>query len=399
MREAWRWFGPSDPIPLAHVRQAGATDVVTALHRRPSGSVWPIDEIEERKAIVDAAGLRWSVVESLPVSENIKARSGAWREDVDAYRMSLANLASCGIRTVCYNFMPLLDWTRTDLSFAMPNGSRALRFDADAFAAFDLFILRRANAEQDWHQDQVRRAAELHRVLSDSAKAELTRSIIAGLPGAAEHYSIEMLRDALLCYGDVGVEGLRTNLVEFIRAVAPTAMEHRVNLCIHPDDPPFSLLGLPRIVSVAADVDALFAGCELQANGLTFCTGSFGVRAENHLAAMIERFAQRIHFVHLRNTRREPVVGAGQPSFHEADHLAGDVDMVEVIRALLSEERRRVATGRVDAVIPMRPDHGHQMLDDLNKQTNPGYSAIGRLRGLAELRGIAAAIHWLDEPH
>ena len=395
MQETWRWFGPHDPVPLAHVRQAGATGVVTALHHLPNGVAWPLAEIEKRKAEVESAGLRWSVVESLPVSEEIKTRTGHWRDHLDAYRASLANLAASGIRTVCYNFMPVLDWTRTDLAYPMPDGSRALRFDADAFAAFDLFILRRPAAEGEWHADQIDRARVVHAALSEADRALLTRTIIAGLPGAEEHYTLEMFRDALACYRSIDAAILRSHLFDFVRAVAPTAAELGIRLCIHPDDPPFPLLGLPRVVSRAADVEALLAAADVSANGLTFCTGSLGVRPDNDLPAMVRQFASRIHFVHLRSTRRESMRGEGRPSFHEAAHLDGDVDMVRIIRELLAEERRRRERGREDATIPMRPDHGHQMLDDLGKVTNPGYSAIGRLRGLAELRGVALAIERL----
>jgi mannonate dehydratase len=396
MMETWRWFGPNDPVPLPHVRQAGAAGIVTALHHIPNGTIWPVDEIEKRKSQIQAAGLVWSVVESLPVSEDVKTQTGQWRKHLDAYRQSLVNLAKCGIRTVCYNFMPVLDWTRTDLSAVMTDGSRALRFDADAFAAFDLLILRRSDAEKDWHPDQIRRARGVFEQMSEQARQALTRTIIAGLPGAEEHYTLDMFRNALGRYREITADALASHLNEFVQAVIPTAAEAGVNMCIHPDDPPFPLLGLPRVLSTAADVQRLFSAADVPANGLTFCTGSFGVRPDNDLPAMFRRFGSRIHFVHLRNTLREPMAGNGRPSFHEADHLDGDVDMVAVIRELLREERRRAGAGISNTSIPMRPDHGHQMLDDLSKKTNPGYSAIGRLRGLAELRGVARAVAQLD---
>jgi mannonate dehydratase len=396
MKETWRWFGPNDPVPLAHIRQAGATGVVAALHHIPNGAVWSIEEIQRRKSLIESAGLEWSVVESLPVSEDIKTRTGKYREHLDAYRQSLANLGACGIHTVCYNFMPVLDWTRTDLAATMPDGSRALRFDADAFAAFDLFILRRDAAEKDWHPDQIHRARSLFDGMSSPTRDGLTRTIIAGLPGAEEHYTLEMFRSALARYSNIRADELASHLAQFIQAVIPAAVEASVNLCIHPDDPPFPLLGLPRVMSTAAHVRRHFAAADVAANGLTFCTGSFGVRADNDLPAMVREFGPRIHFVHLRSTLREPMPGAGQPSFHEANHLDGDVDMIAVIGELLKEENRRSRAGRSDAVVAMRPDHGHQMLDDLSKTTNPGYSAIGRLRGLAELRGVARAVTQLS---
>ena len=390
MKETWRWFGPKDPVPLPHIRQAGASGIVSALHHIPNGTVWSVDEISKRKTQIESAGLEWSVVESLPVSEEIKTQTGKWREHIDAYRKSLINLGACGIGTVCYNFMPVLDWTRTDLASVMPDGSRALRFDADAFAAFDLFILKRSGAEADWDLQQIRRAQTAFENMSDSAREKLTRTIIAGLPGAEESYTLEMFRGALYRYRDITADGLASHLAEFVRVVIDAAIEANVMLCIHPDDPPFPLLGLPRVMSTAAHVQRLFSNVDSIANGLTFCTGSFGVRADNDLPAMVRQFGSRIHFVHLRSTAREPMPGPGQPSFHEADHLDGDVDMVAVITELL-----RIEHGK--SPIPMRPDHGHQMLDDLNKTTNPGYSAIGRLRGLAELRGVARAVSQLNQ--
>lgn len=389
MKHTWRWFGPQDPVPLSHVRQAGAAGVVTALHHIPVGAVWSIDEIMARKKIVEDAGLEWSVVESLPVSEDIKTQTGAWRQHLDHYRASLRNLAQCGIRTVCYNFMPVLDWTRTDLAYAMPDGGLALRFDAAAFAAFDLFVLKRKNAERDWTPPQIAHARTIYDAMDDAAHARLMRTIIAGLPGAEASYTLDQFRDMLACYRDIGADGLRANLASFAREIGPTAAEADVRLCIHPDDPPFPLLGLPRVLSAADDVRSLFNAFDDRANGLTFCTGSFGVRPDNDLPAMVRAFADRIHFIHLRSTKREPNP-QGFATFHESPHLDGDVDMVAVIREVVAEERRR--GGREDAQIPMRPDHGHQILDDIGKRTNPGYSAIGRLKGLAELRGAERAV-------
>jgi len=387
MQETWRWFGPDDPVPLAHVRQAGASGVVTALHHLAPGVAWPVEEIERRRAEIRAAGLDWAVVESIPVSEAIKTRTGDWRAHLAAWQESLRNLARCGIRTVCYNFMPVLDWTRTDLAWPMPDGALALRFDADAFAAFDLFILRRSGAEADWDDDRIARARALEQALDEAG----VRTVIAGLPGAGTGYTLGMFRDALERYRGMGPDDLRASLGAFLDTVVPVAEEAGVRLAIHPDDPPRPLLGLPRVVSTAADGRGILERVDAPANGLTLCTGSYGVRADNDLPAMVREFGPRIHFLHLRSTRREP----DPLSFHEAPHLDGDVDMVAVIRAVVAEERRRAASGRADAAIPMRPDHGHQMLDDIGRKVNPGYSAIGRLRGLAELRGVARAIEAL----
>lgn len=391
MKQTWRWFGPNDPISLAHVRQAGATGIVSALHHLPNGAVWTIDEIERRKAEIEAAGLVWSVVESIPVSEDVKTRSGNRLAHIDAYRQSIRNLAACGISIVCYNFMPVIDWTRTDLKYRLPDGALALRFDANEFAAFDLFILNRADAERDWGPERVSTARAVFEAMSDAARDQLTRNIIAGLPGAEESYTLDMFRAALARYAEIGESDLRANLLEFAGAISETAAEVGVRLGIHPDDPPRSLLGLPRVLSTAADTRALLAASPEVANGLTFCAGSFGVRADNDLVAMVREFADRIHFVHLRSTLREE----DPESFHEAAHLDGDVDMVGVISALVAEERRRAEAGRADAEIPMRPDHGHQLLDDQTRDSRPGYPAIGRLRGLAELRGVMRAVEAL----
>lgn len=388
MEQTWRWFGPDDPVPLAHVRQAGATGIVSALHHLPTGAVWPVAEIERRKAEIEAAGLTWSVVESIPVSEDIKTRTGRWREHLDAYGQSIRNLAACGVRTVCYNFMPVIDWTRTDLSYRLPDGSLSLRFDATAFAAFDLFILKRPGAEDEHGPARVVAARKLYDAMDEAARLRLTRTIIAGLPGAEETYTLAMMGDALARYHGAGTDDLRSQLGEFLDAIMPVAEEVGVKLALHPDDPPRPLLGLPRIVSTADDIRWILGRNQAPNNGLTFCTGCYGVRPDNDLVAMVREFSDRIHFLHLRATRRED----DALSFHEAAHLDGDVDMVGVIREVLAAERRRAAAHRPDAAIPMRPDHGHQMLDDLGKRVNPGYSAIGRLKGLAEIRGVERAI-------
>ena len=392
MLETWRWFGPDDPVPLAHVRQAGATGVVTALHHLPNGVAWPVEAIERRQAEVRAAGLEWVVVESLPVSEDLKTRSGSWRAHLAAYRESLRTLARRGIRIVCYNFMPVLDWIRTDLAYRLPDGALALRFDATAFAAFDLFLLRRSGAEADWDAPRTEKARAYLRALDEAGRDRLVRTIIAGLPGAEEGYTLAMFRTALDRYRGVGADGLRAALGEFLAAVVPAAEEAGVRLAIHPDDPPRPLLGLPRVVSTAADARRILDRVDAPANGLTLCTGSYGVRPDNDLPAMAREFADRIHFLHLRSTRRE---AADPESFHEAAHLDGDVDMVAVVRAVVAEERRRASFGREDREIPLRPDHGHQILDDVGKAVNPGYSAIGRLKGLAELRGVFRAVEAL----
>ena len=388
MEETWRWFGPKDKVPLAHVKQAGATGIVTALHHVPNGTVWSKDEIARRKGEIEASGMRWSVVESIPISEEIKTRTGDWKKHVDAYAQSIRNLASQGVGTVCYNFMPVIDWTRTDLYYKLPDGSLSLRFDATEFAAFDLFILKRQGAEAEYTPDRIEAARRCYAAMDAAQREKLTRVIIAGLPGAEESYTLEMFREALARYRGVGRDEFRDRLGEFLDAVTPAAEEAGVKLAIHPDDPPRSLLGLPRIVSTAEDARWILERVESPNNGLTFCTGCYGVRPDNDLVAMAKEFADRIHFLHLRSTKRE----ADPESFFEADHLAGDVDMVGVITEVLKEERKRESAGRADREIPMRPDHGHQMLDDIDKSVNPGYSAIGRLRGLAELRGVATAV-------
>ncbi len=390
MRESWRWFGPLDRISLAEVAQTGASGVVSALHEVPYGDVWSVDAIRERQALVAAdpdLGLRWDVVESLPVHEDIKRGEGRLDGLFASYRQSLANLAECGIRTVCYNFMPVLDWTRTQFDAPVRGGGRALRFSAVHAAAFDICMLARPGAEAD-HLPQVAAAGRAwHESATESARAELLTAIMSGLPGAYARYDVPGLREVLARWDGVTRADLEAAFDRFLAEVVPTAEELGLRLCVHPDDPPWPIFGLPRIVSTEADVARLLDAAPSPANGLTFCSGAFGARAENDLAAMLRRFADRVHFVHLRNVARE-----ADGSFHEAAHLDGDADMVALIRALLAEEARRRAAGREDHEIPFRPDHGHELAGDVGRGTHPGYPLVGRLRGLAELRGVIAAL-------
>jgi len=391
MKECWRWFGPQDLISLDQIKQAGSTGVVSALHHIYGGQAWPVDEVLRRKAEIESAGLVWSVIESIPIHKSIKLRSGPQGQYIDAWKDTLAAIAKAGVPVVCYNFMPLVDWTRTNLKWRLPSTGYALRFDAVDFAAYDLFQLKRRSAELDYTPERVAAARARFKSMSEMQQNELEHAIIAGLPGAESSYNCQQFRESREEWNGIAPDNLRSALVDFLKEVVPVAEELGIRLAIHPDDPPWPLFGLPRAVSTASDARSILGAIDSPANGLTFCVGSYGARPDNDLLAMIDEFAPRIHFAHLRQVVRE-----ADGSFYEAEHLRGSSDMVGVIRALLREESRRRRARRPDHQIPMRPDHGHLLADDINKKTNPGYSYIGRLKGLAELRGVMEGLRYAN---
>ncbi|MDC8831487.1 mannonate dehydratase [Alteromonas gilva] len=390
MIETWRWFGPDDAITLKKIKQAGATGIVTSLHEVATGDVWHKEDIIARKQLIESEGLTWEVIESIPVHNDIKTRTGNYQQLIENYKTSVKNAAECGVYTICYNFMPVVDWTRTNLMYQLPNQSHALRFEMTDFAAYDIFILQRDGARESYSPEVVKKAENKFAGLSDAARLELEKNIIAGLPGGEGSYTRDTIRGAIEQFIALGTEGFRENLRKFLQAVIPVAESVGARMCIHPDDPPFSLFGLPRVVSTAEDARKVLDACPSVANGLTMCAGSFGARGDNDLVAMVKEFAERVYFVHLRNVTRE-----ADGSFYEADHLGGDNDMVGIVQALLSEEARRTSKGETSILgnIPMRPDHGHLLEDELNQPgVKPGYGYMGRMKGLAELRGVIHAV-------